>query len=205
MVIPAYETLLQEVEDFFDYIKHMHPDSTLGLFGQSMGGNLVLNHHLRGYSRPEFVIAGSPMLRAVNQPETVSLFFLRVLSHLFPNHRLSGDVNPPDLSRDPEMQRAFQDDPLMQRGVTLQMGRVLIDSGRWALESADRIATATLLTHGSDDGITCHKASIEFAERSLGKATTKIWPGGKHDLHHDIVREDYFASLLDWIGTLEAR
>jgi alpha-beta hydrolase superfamily lysophospholipase len=205
MAIPAYETLLQEVEDFFDYIKRMHADSTLGLFGQSMGGNLVLNHQLRGYSRPAFVIAGSPMLRAVNQPDAVSMVFLRVLSHLFPNYRLKGDVNPPDLSRDPEMQRAFQDDPLMQRQITLQLGRVLIDSGRWAIEYANRIPTATLLTHGSDDGITCHQASIEFAERSLGKATAKIWPGGKHDLHHDIVREDYFASVLDWIRKMGAR
>jgi alpha-beta hydrolase superfamily lysophospholipase len=201
MVIPYYEALLQDVEGFFDYIKGKHSDSPLGLFGQSMGGNLVLNHQLRGYSQPAFVVASSPMLRAVNQPAAISMFLLRVLSHLHPNFRLNGDVDPSDLSRDPEMQRAFLEDPLVQRGITLQLGRLLIDSGRWALEFANRIPTTTLLTHGSDDRITCHQASLEFAERSQGRATAKIWPGGKHDLHHDIVREDYFASVLDWIGT----
>lgn len=202
MVIRDYQDLLQDVESFFNYIKHRHSDSRVGLFGQSMGGNLLLNHQLRGYSRPGFVIAGSPMLRAVNQPGAISTFLMRLLSYLQPNHRISGDVEPSDLSRDPELQRAFLEDPLVQRGITLRLARALIDSGGWALRSADRIPTATLLTHGSDDRVTCHQASLEFAERSLGKAITKIWPGGKHDLHHDIVRYEYFSSILDWIGTI---
>jgi alpha-beta hydrolase superfamily lysophospholipase len=202
LVIRNYESLLQDVEFFFDHLKQRHPDSRVGLYGQSMGGNLVLNHQLRGYSRPAFVIAGSPMLRAVNQPGAISMFLMRLLSHVYPNHRLTGEFDPSDLSRDPEKQRAFAEDPLVERGITLHLARVLIDSGEWAIKSASQISTATLLTHGADDQITCHKASLAFAERSLGKATTKIWPEGKHDLHHDIVRDEYFASLFEWIGTI---
>ncbi len=200
MAIPDYESLLQEVESLLDYVKQQHPDLPIGLFGQSKGGNLVLNHQLRGYSQPAFVIAGSPMLRAVDQPAAAQLFLIRVLSRLYPQYQLGGELDPSNLSRDTEMQRAFQKDPLVQRGITARVARVLIDSGRWAIQSAHRISAPTLLAHGSDDRITCHEASLEFAEKSLGKATTMIWPGGKHDLHHDIVREEYFASLFEWIG-----
>lgn len=202
MLIPDYEALLNDVESFFEYIQLRHVDSRLGLFGQSMGGNLVLNHQLRGYSTSSFVIAGSPMLRAPRQPRGVSLAVLRALSYLRPNFKLKGNVDPLNLSRDPEAVRTFHDDPLVQRGITLKLGRVLIDSGSWALEVADRLPTQTLLTHGSDDQITCHQASLEFAERSLGKATTKIWSGGKHDLHHDIIRNDYFETVHRWIESI---
>lgn len=200
MAIRDYETLLQEVENFLGYISQQHPDSPIGLYGQSMGGNLVLNHLLRGHTQPAFVIAGSPMLRAVNQPGAAQMFLVRILSRLYPQYRLGGELDPSTLSRDPQMQRAFQEDPLVQRGITARMARVLIDSGEWAIQSAHQIPTATLLAHGSDDRITCHNASLEFADKSLGKATTMIWPGGKHDLHHDIVRDEYFASLFEWIG-----
>ncbi|MGI9472883.1 MAG: lysophospholipase [Rubripirellula sp.] len=203
MVIPSYEALLHDVENFVDYVQRRHEHSPLGLFGQSMGGNLVLNHQLRGYSRTAYVIAGSPMLRSANQPGAISMFFLRMLSQVCPNIKINGNVNSSELSRDPEMQQAFQEDPLVQHGITLKLGRVLIDSGEWALQSAHQIPTTALLTHGSEDRITCHQASIEFAERSQGMATTKIWPGGKHDLHHDTARDEYFASMLAWIREID--
>ncbi|MEM6692794.1 MAG: lysophospholipase [Planctomycetota bacterium] len=202
MAIRDYHSLLAEVESLFDYLKQRHSDARLGLFGQSMGGNLVLNHQLRDHSRAAFTIAGSPMLRAVNQPGRASTFLLRLLSHLRPNDKLHGDMDASNLSRAPRMQQAFEEDPLVQRGITLRLARVLIDSGRWALENAHRLPTTTLLTHGTDDRITCHQASIEFGERSMGKAVTKLWPNGKHDLHHDIVREDYFQAIFNWIKTL---
>ncbi len=203
MVIPNYEALLQDVENLYGYVRDRHSDSRLGLFGQSMGGNLVLNHQLRGYSQPEFVIAGSPMLRAVNPPGAISMILLRLISHVRPNLRLKGDIDASDLSRDPAMQQAFLDDPLVQRGITLQLGRVLIDSGEWAIGAAHKIPSKTLVMHGTDDRITSHEASLEFAEKSMGKVTTRIWPGAKHDLHHDIAREEYFASILDWISKIE--
>ena len=202
LAIRSYEGLLEEVESFLVYVKQRHSDVRLGLYGQSMGGNLVLNHQLRGYSSPAFVIAGSPMLRAVHQPGAASMCLLRLLSYLLPNQRLKGEMDASNLSRDPDMQRAFEEDALVQRGITLRLARVLVDSGRSALQNAHRVPTPTLVTHGTDDRITCHRATIEFGERSRGKAMTKIWPGGRHDLHHDIVREDYFETILAWINTL---
>ena len=199
MAIPNYEALILDVESFFEYVKQQNAGSRYGLFGQSMGGNLVLNHQLRGYSQPAFVIAGSPMLRAVEQPGRISMSLLRAFSYLLPNFKLRGNVDPSCLSRDPRMQRAFNEDPLVQRGVTLRLGRVLIDSGDWALKHADQLPTQTLITHGSDDQITCHRASQEFTQRASGKAVAKIWSGGKHDLHHDIVKDEYFSMLFDWI------
>lgn len=200
VVIPSYDFLLQDIDAFLARLSAEHPDAKVGIYGQSMGGNLVLNHQLRDYSRPAFVIAGSPMLRAKRPPHPAMMVVLRVLSRLMPNHRLSSPVDPANLSRDPDAQQAFEQDPLIQKRISLRLGRELIDSGQWAIENSSQLQIPTLITHGDADEVTCHQASLEFAERSEGRADIKIWPEGVHDLHHDIVREQYLQMLLDWAG-----
>ncbi len=199
MRIPSYDALLDDVEIFLNHLRQRHPDASIGLLGQSMGGNFVLNHQLRQYSKVEWMIAGSPMLRSMKQPGPIHLSLLRLFAKVRPDHVLNTPVDPSQLSRDPAVQRAFLDDPLVQQRISLRLGRALIDSGRWALDHADLLTTPTLITHGDADQITCHQASIEFAQRSGGRAITKIWAQGTHDLHHDIIREEYLSSLYDWI------
>ncbi|QDV45340.1 Phospholipase YtpA [Stieleria neptunia] len=199
MLIPCYEALLDDVDIFLNRLTERHPDASVGLLGQSMGGNFVLNHQLRGYSKMAWMIAGSPMLRAVNQPGPICLFLLRLFAKIRPDYVLNSSVDPARLSRDPAMQRAFMEDPLVQQRISLRLGKALIDSGRWALDHAEQLTTPTLITHGDADLITCHRASVEFAQRTRGRAVTKIWAQGTHDLHHDIIRDDYLSSVFDWI------
>ncbi|WP_182870228.1 alpha/beta hydrolase [Rhodopirellula sp. JC639] len=200
MRIPSYETLLQDIDSFLLRLRELHPDASVGFLGVSMGGNLVLNHQLRGYSPMDWVVAASPMLRAVNPPGPIQLTLLRLLSHLAPDRLLDKPIDPADLTRDPQKQRAFLDDPLVQQQISLRLGRDLIDSGQWLIEHAGELATPTLIPHGDADVITCHRASIEFSENSHGRASVQIWPGGAHDLHQDIQREEYLQSILDWIN-----
>jgi alpha-beta hydrolase superfamily lysophospholipase len=200
VVIPDYRYLLNDVDDFRGKLTNAHPGATVVLFGQSMGGNLVLNHQLRGYSKVPLIIAGSPMLRACNAPGSVMMTAYRLLARLAPNFMLETTVDPAWLSRDPEVQRAFEADPLVQQRISLRLAEALIDSGNWALKHAENLSTPTLITHGDADQITSHQASIDFGQLSKSQATVQIWPSGTHDLHTDIVREEYLNSVLDWIA-----
>ncbi len=206
MVIPSYEYLLKDIEVFLTHLTDAHPDSSVCLFGQSMGGNLVLNHQLREYSKAALIIAGSPMLRVVRPPGPINMLLFRLLAKLAPNYKLDVPVDPARLSRDPAVQQAFEEDPLVQRKISLRLGTALIDSGRWALNHAEELSTPTLITHGDADSITCHRASMEFGRQSKGRAEVRIWPNGTHDLHHDIIRDEYLNSVFDWVvGELAKR
>jgi alpha-beta hydrolase superfamily lysophospholipase len=197
--VPSYRSLLEDVESFLTQIRARCPDCAVVLLGQSMGGNLVLNHQLRGYRRVDLLIAGSPMLRAAHPPGRWRMGLYRGLAKLAPSYRLDLPVEAADLTRDPDHQRAFREDRLVQHGISLRLAAALIDSGAWAIEHASELPTPTLLTHGDADAITCHRATLEFVQASGGRATELIYPGGRHDLHHDLVREAYLAALLDWI------
>ena len=199
MAISSYDELLRDIDHFVQHLQHRHTDSKVGLFGQSMGGNLVLNHQLRSSSRTAWIVASSPMIRAINEPGTLYMAVLRALAAIAPHYRLKTPADPTALTRDANAQAAFLEDPLVQKCISLRLGGALIDSGRWALQNAEQLTTPTLIAHGDADRITSHQASMDFAKRSRAYSEIKIWPGGLHDLHHDIVCEDFFQHIFGWI------
>ncbi|MEM8670602.1 MAG: lysophospholipase [Planctomycetota bacterium] len=199
MVIPSYVSMLRDIDEFLRQLREAHPDCQVGLFGQSMGGNLVLNHQFRDYSKTTFAVAGSPMLRAIHEPGALQMTMFRLLAKLIPNRTLDVPSDPKGLTRDPDAQQAFLDDPLVQRTISIRLGLALIESGAWLLNESQSLSTPTLITHGDADPVTCHQASIELANRVGNPIDLKIWPDGPHDLHHDIVQEEYFEYVYDWM------
>lgn len=172
------------------------------LFGQSMGGNLVLNLALR---RPELcsnlfgVIAASPMLRAAHMPSHKMMTVGRWLAEKFPGLRIPAPVRTKELSQDRRAQDAYFRDKHVHNRMSLKMAISLIDSGLWAVENASNLKTPAILMHGTEDKLVCPRASEEFVRRTAGLATLQLWTGCRHDLHDDLRREVYFRELSKWM------
>ena len=199
VVIPSYDFLLRDIESFASWLQAAHPNTPVGLFGQSMGGNLVLNHQLRDFTDAAFVVAGAPMLRIPEPPGAILSLLYRSIALFVPNLTLDAPVDPANLSRNPEVQQAYLDDPLVVQKISLKLAIALIDSGQWAIEHASDMETPALLNHGDADRITCHRASMEFGEGSREHVQTVIWPDGVHDLHADLIQEKYLEQTLRWM------
>lgn len=199
MVIPSYSALLDDVGELLRLLRERWPGVPAGLLGQSMGGNLVINHALRRQPVADFVIAGSPMLRAVQQPTPGRRRVLKAIAWLAPNFTLATPTDPKTLSRDPEAQRRYTSDPLVQQRISLRLASVLVESGEWAMANAHRLATPLLIAHGADDQLTSPEASEQFATAAGDRAEMLLWPAGRHDLHHDTDRAAYQAQLSEWI------
>ena len=200
--IESYNQLLDDVCDSLQYSKAIFPRIPQFLYGQSMGGNLVLNLALR---RPLDVkganglIVGSPMLRAGKMPKEYYMDAGRWLASKIPNWRIKAAVDATKLSHDRRAQDAYLRDPWVHRNMSLRLAMNLVDSGLWALENASMLQTRTLLMHGSEDTLTCSKATQSFAETSSGMATFKLWNGCRHDLNDELQRERVFEYMARWM------
>lgn len=200
--IESYNQLLDDVCDSLQYSKAIFPKIPQFLYGQSMGGNLVLNLALR---RPLDVkgahglIVGSPMLRAGKMPKEYYMDAGRWLASKIPNWRIKAAVDATKLSHDRRAQDAYLRDPWVHRNMSLRLAMNLVDSGLWALENASMLQTRTLLMHGSEDTLTCSKATQSFAETSSGMATFRLWNGCRHDLHDELQRERVFEYMTRWM------
>ena len=200
--IASYEQLLDEVEESLTYSILSFPRIPHFLFGQSMGGNLVLNLALRrseSIRRARGIVCGSPLLRAFSMPKERFMDAGRWLATKIPNWRIKAPVNVATLSNDRRAQDAYLRDRFVHRNMSLRLATNLIDSGLWALENASMLKTPALLMHGLEDTLTCPKASKEFADASNGMASFRGWSGCRHDLHDELQRERVFDYLILWM------
>ncbi len=201
-IIDSYEQLLDEVERAVGHTQSLFPTIPHFLFGQSMGGNLVLNWLLRRPSESMSLfgaIVGSPMLRAARMPRDEIMNAGRWLARRMPNLRISTPLQVDRLSQDRRAQDAYLRDPWVHRCMSLRLAANLIDSGLWAIENAARLNTPTLLMHGSEDTLTSPIGTKEFAERAGASATHRPWVGCRHDLHDEPQRERVFAYMTHWL------
>jgi alpha-beta hydrolase superfamily lysophospholipase len=105
------------------------------------------------------------------------------------------------LSRDPEVQRAYMEDPLVLRervkedlffrlaeGIVLLVGR------------ASEIRLPLLLIHGTDDPL-CSAEGAEAWVRASASSdiTVKLYSEGRHEMFNEINRDEVLADLWTWL------
>ena len=112
------ETAMQDIEDHLKQSANRYPDTPVFLYGHSMGGNLVINYTLHHNPQLSGVISTAPMLRLAFKPSKAKELLATCLMHLWPTLPLSNGLNTSDLSRDPEIVKAYDDDSLTHNRVT---------------------------------------------------------------------------------------
>lgn len=198
--IASYDSLMHEVNASVRLAENEWPDLPCFLFGQSMGGNLVLNWALRSRPRLAGVIASAPMLQVAKAPSPQFLRVGRNLARWIPHWCLRAAVNANLLTRDLDEQQAYLDDRLVHRQVSLRLGFSLVDSGQWALDHADSLRIPTYLLHGLDDQLTSPRASELFASRNPEFVELQLWPGLRHDLHSEPEWTRVLDTLRRWMA-----
>ncbi len=200
--IDSYDSLLHDISVVLNWTKSTTPNLPIVLLGHSMGGNLVLNHALRIGSNADArncaaVISSSPMIHAQNAPGPVFEFIARIAMKIAPNFQLRSRVFPERLMSDPAEQEAWRQDEVFHTRLSLRLGAALIDTGRWALDNAERLKMPVLLTHGDDDALTKPEASQEFARRASEYCEFKLWQNYLHDPFRCVGKE---AIVDHWVS-----
>lgn len=199
---PSYQAMMDDIAHFLEETAERIPDVPRFLYGHSLGGNLVLNFVLRRRPRLTAVVATSPGLRPATAPARGKLLFGRIMSKVWPRLALANGLEVRGLSRDPEVVRAYQEDPLNHDRLTVRFGIDVVDAGSWALKHAAEFPLPLLLMHGDADRLTSAPASREFAAGMGEHCTLKIWPGGYHELHNEPEKEKVLAEITTWLEGL---
>lgn len=207
--ISSYDDLINEVGVISKMTLSRWADIPRFVFGQSMGGNLVLNWALRQTNNITGLIASSPMLRTTQPLSDRYMKVGRQLSRWLPHWRIRVPVDPAKLSRDPRSQLDYLEDGLVHQQVSLRLGMGLVENGEWAIEHAWRLPVPTLLIHGLEDSLTSPHASQEFALNARGTCETRFWTGLRHDLHHEpewtLVLDDVRRWLASRVASIDRR
>ena len=197
--IKSIQDLFDCIDSLIDFIKQDGKLLPMGLYGHSMGGNIVLNYQIR-HPESSFccVVATSPWLKLKMQPSSIQLFLAKTMNSIYPSLQQSGGLDIKEISSVKEVQLNYENDPLNHDKISVRLFNEIFKYGLQAIEQADKIKVPVLVAHGEADGITSVEASKEFAA-NCPSATLKLWPGLRHETHNEYNQEEVIDYYIQWV------
>lgn len=196
---PSYDTLLDDIEAALSETYATFPEVPIFLYGHSMGGNLALNYALRRSPNIRGVIASSPWLRLAFQPSRVDVFLAKIMVKIFPSFSQKTKLETKAISRDAEVVKTYEADPLVHNKISAAMFLGCYQAGLFALAHAENFKYPLLIYHGTDDRITQYEASKEFGFLVKGDVTWKSFQGFYHESHNEPEKTQVLEMIRNWI------
>jgi alpha-beta hydrolase superfamily lysophospholipase len=197
--VRSMNDFLDDLDQVYDIVKHRFPESRIILYGHSMGGNIALNHVICRNRPLDALIVTSPWLKLTTEPHAFLLMLSKLLRKILPFILLSNQINPDNLSHDPEVVRNYINDPLTHDRISPGLFHSATGGGLLALRNVYKINCPFLIMHGTSDAITSHKASESYVMNTSSRTRLRLWEGQYHELHNEFVREEVFAFIRGWL------
>jgi alpha-beta hydrolase superfamily lysophospholipase len=197
----SFEETADEIDHLLEEMKALNPGVPQFLYGHSMGAAMSLYYGLKRRPNVRGIIATSPPLTAGSgSASQVKLGLLSALSKLAPGMNVNNGLNSADISRDPQVVKAYVADPLVHPQVSTRLGYQLLSMGSWITAHAGEFPVPLLLAHGTEDHICSYPASQALAKLiPTGKLTFKTWEGRYHETHNDPQKEEVIQYMIDWM------
>ncbi len=197
---PGFKSYLKDVEvlrsqamTLFDGVPHV-------LYGHSLGGNIVANYLITGDLQPEAAVITSPWFSLASGLPLFKKIMAHTVRYVLPGLLVRSELESEGLSRNREVVETYLRDPLVHNSILPRLYFEIEDSGLKASRSIYKINVPLLVMHGTDDRITSIKLTRNFVMNAGNRTTYKEWPGGYHELHNDIIEQEVFGFILNWLN-----
>lgn len=197
---PSYAVVLDDIQRAFSEASSRYPGLPQFLYGHSLGGALVLLYTLKRKPAIRGVIATSPGLTPGTPPSAAKLAVAKVFNKLLPSLTLNNGLDSANLSHDPAVSRAYNNDPLVHPLISARLGMELITNGSWIQSQAGPFPLPLLLLQGTGDRLVNPGATRRFAAGLTGDVTYKEWDGWYHELHNEVGKEQVIQEMIDWLN-----
>ena len=197
-----FENFIEDGKIFSEMIRSRHPDLPIFLLGHSMGSGIAIHfagkyeNHIKG-----LILSGT----GVSLGEEVSGFLkliLMVLGRLAPKLTIDPKLDPNSLSHDPEVVKAYIEDPLVNYDiVTMRLGYLMLKNFKKLPEIVQNLSLPTLVQRGSDDiavqGFEELESSFKMQDKEI-----HIYEGLFHEVYNEnkSERKKVLADLSNWLN-----
>ncbi len=200
--VNRFHILLQDLDRFVREVSGL-VDARLPMFllGHSMGGLIALRY-LEEYDAPlHGAIIVAPWLGTSADVARWKTTLAGVLTRLLPAIPIRNGIDPDALSRDPDIVRAYRDDPLVHDRITPRLFTEVSVAMGDVQRRGERIHTPLLLLIPEADRIVDAQRALAFG-RSLpaGDVTIRTYPGHYHELLNEPDRAATIREVRDWLS-----
>ncbi|HOX40077.1 MAG TPA: lysophospholipase [Candidatus Brocadiia bacterium] len=199
--IPSFEAWMSDVDRLLARADELYPGIPRFLYGHSMGSMIVLGYALKRRPKITGAIVTGAAFRSSIEPSKALLAFARLMNNIWPTFTIANDLDIGGISRDPEVVKAAEADPLSHDRVSVRLGNVLLDTRKWVWEHAEDFPLPLLMMHGSADPLCLEDPAREFSTRVPGDCAFKSFPGLYHEVHNEPEKQEVFAFLIEWLNS----
>jgi lysophospholipase len=196
----VFSDYLGDLEAFLDWMRASSSDGPLFLLAHSHGALITLLHALTHAPDVAGAIFTSPFLELAFTPPRLKVLAARTLGKVIPWLPVPTGVALSVLTRDPEVLRATERDPLYNRNAT---PRWFDESGRAQLEVRERAREfrwPCLFLQGDSDGLASPPATKQFFDRiSSPDKKLIVYPGFRHEILNEPEHARVWADVEQWL------
>ena len=182
--VDVFDRYLDDLDSVLGFARELYHGLLIHLLGHSMGGLIVLTHLVERHPVVSSAVVSAPPL------ELRLSGFQRVLGQtlqkVWPTFRMEMDLGADGLSRDPEVVQRYQEDPLVESGMTASLAA---EMGRKVASTAGAgaaVAVPLLGLHGKADPI-CPSAATDAFMSAVSSTGSRYLEYA--DLRHEILNE----------------
>ena len=200
--VDRFKDFLCSVKTYFGMIRDCQPEVPICLVGHSMGGLIgaayLLDHQ---HELAGAVLSGAAVKVGESTP-LMTILAGKLLSRLMPKFGLL-QLKVDSLCRDPEVVKAYEDDPLVHTGkITARLAAEMLKAMQRVTDKASEIVLPIFVVHGSEDELV-DPDSAQMLYDGVGSAdkAIKIYDG----LYHEVFNEPEHKRVLEDVEMWLAR
>ena len=200
--VQRFENYFHDVDALAGQARQAYPDLPMYLLGHSMGGLISIRYALERGAGLAGVAISSPALGTHPQfkPPLFLKLMVSILSRVAPRLLFDSDLDTSAISRDPDVVRAYIDDPLVSSKVSARWYGEIMKSMKKANRAAAGLRTPMLLMQSGADRLVDPAAPGRWAQAAPeGRVEFVLWEGLYHEMFNEPEKERVRARLLAWL------
>lgn len=194
-------------DDYAEFLKMIlaQPEVKKGpvvLLCHSMGALVQIKTLLQHPEfQPDAMVVSSPLVGIGVEIPAYKKIGAEWLAKLLPQVTLWNEVSNSDVTRDPDVIREFEHDPYRHSRVCAPVYLGFLASFPFVHERAASLKAKTLFQISDKDPVVSSAEAIRFFEH-LGSPNKeiKIYKDAKHEIYNDIIREQAYADLRQFLA-----
>jgi len=198
--VESYDEYIKDMESMVAYLKLMHHDTKLFLFGHSLGGLHIIRYIANHPGEADGIMipcpAVSERLKMSGAVRALLSFLSKLNAKIYFNNGLDYEL----ISRNPEIVKINREDPLRFDKVTPRYGIEGLKASQDGFTLAGKITLPVLLQQTEQDMILDPERNKEFFDNiSSEDKTWKLYPDLYHEPFQEEGGEEVFADLFSWL------
>lgn len=201
--VDAFDDYTRDVREILDQARAGKPAETpLFLLGHSMGGLVAILVALEHQEMIDGLVLSSPALGVAVPLPAIKKIAVTCLARLFPRMGIKNELDPQNVSRDPEIVKQYIADPLVHDRVSTNWFIEFLGAIEKAFDRAADLQVPILVqAAGEDRLVNTHAVEAFFEKLTMPDRKLKVFSDLYHEIYNETEpdREKVITALTTWL------